>query len=227
MRKLIYTTLFALAAVTGAQALTTVTDKDQVITVTNSALYDSGTFAPSAPMKSQDRMAQADTAKTTTVQTSAPVTSTTVVKGGDWAASVLAWLQVAFVTTIGAVGTALLYKVLGWLGVQVTDQQKAQLQGVIVNGLNAAGNKAQAQLRANPNLDINVQSQIIADTVSYAQSHAADTIKALGLDPNSGQAVEAIKARIQTAINDPKSPTPPLMTPTTGGGVAQPLAPGA
>lgn len=151
-----------------------------------------------------------------------------VVKGGDWAASILEWFQVAFIGTLGTLFSALVYRGLSWMGVQVTDQQKAQLQGVIVNGLNSAAAKAAVDLRSNTALDINVKSQIVADAVKYAQDHAADTIKALGLDPNSGQAVEAIRARIETALNDPTTPTPPAITPVTGGGlVNQPLAPSA
>jgi hypothetical protein len=50
--------------------------------------------------------------------------------------------------------------------------------------------------------------------VAYVQDHGADAIKTLGLDPQSGAAVEAIKARIETAIADPTIPTPKILDPT-------------
>jgi hypothetical protein len=162
------------------------------------------------------------------VETSAPVTATTTVKGGSIAASVLEWFQVAFVGVVSGVLIFLANRILGWLGVQTTDQQKSQLQDIIVNGLNAGAEKAKEGLRANQRLDFSVKSQIVADAIDYTQRHAADTIQALGLNPQSGEAVEAIKARIEAALNDPKLPTPPEITPVTGGGVVntQPLAPG-
>lgn len=164
--------------------------------------------------------------KTTTVTTEAPVTATTTVKGGNLAAEVIQWIQVALVPTIGAVVLAVLYRVFGYFGIQTTEMQRAQLQGIIVNGLNSAAAKAQVSLRASDKLDYTSKSAIVNDAIAYAQAHGAETIKALGLDPESGDAVSAIRARIETALNDPATPTPPVITPTTGGGAAQPLAPG-
>lgn len=142
-------------------------------------------------------------------QTSAP----SVVHGGQILADVVAWGGAAFGTALAAVATAGVYRLLQWMGIQVTDGQKAQLQAVVVNGLNAAAARAQTGLKSNAALDIGVQSQVVNDAVRYAQDHAADTIKALGLDPESGQAVEAIRARIATAIVDPSAPTNPVITP--------------
>lgn len=171
-------------------------------------------------------LAQAVTPKDTTrVETSAPVTSTTTVKGGDLAAQVIEWLQVAFGTVIAGAALWLITRVLGWFGIQTSEMQRAQLQGIVVNGLNAAAAKAQVSLRSTDKLDFSSKSQIVNDAVKYAQDHASETIKALGLDPNSGDAVEAIKARIETALNDPKTPTPPAITPPSGMS-SQPLAPG-
>lgn len=150
----------------------------------------------------------------------APVSVTTVVQGGTVAAQIIDWLKVAFGSAISLLATGLIYKALSWMGVQVTEQQKSALQAVIVNGVNDAAAKAEVSLRNNPNLDVNVKSDIVAQAVRYTQAHAADTIKALGLDPQSGQAVEAIKARIATALNDPNTPTPPVITPKSAGGVA-------
>jgi tartrate dehydratase beta subunit/fumarate hydratase class I family protein len=216
MKKYALAVLATMIMVTGALADTNAADRhgligdDQVISLTNHALFDSGTF------KSQDRVQMAQQGPTTTVQTSAPVTSTTVVKGGDLAAQIIQWLQVAFGSTIGGVALYIFVRGLNYIGIKITAENKAQLQGIIVNGLNAAAARAEVQLKNNPNLDINVKSKIIADAVGYAQDHGAETIKALGLDPKSGEAVEAINARIQTALNDPTVPTPAVITPANG-----------
>lgn len=150
---------------------------------------------------------------TTVVETSAPVTSTTVVKGGNLAAEVIQWIQVAFIPVIGTVVLAVLYKIFGYFGIQTTEMQRTQLQSIVVNGLNAAAANAQVSLRSSDKLDFSSKSAIVNDAVRYAQEHAAETIKALGLDPQGGEAVEAIKARIETALNDPNTPTPPAITP--------------
>jgi hypothetical protein len=163
---------------------------------------------------------------TTRIDTSAPVTSTTVVKGGNLAAQILEWFQVAFGGAIAAAVLVLISKIFSWFGIQTTDLQRTQLQQVVVNGLNAAAAKAEVSLRDNRALDINVKGQIMQDAVQYTQDHASETIKALGLDPKSGDAVEAIRARIETALNDPNTPTPPAITPPSGMPTTQPLAPG-
>jgi hypothetical protein len=212
MKKLALALLVAALAVTGAHAQSLSPRIDD-------SLYVAATFSP---QKDQSRieMAQAD-ANTTSVQTSAPVTSTTVVKGGNLAAEILQWVQVAFGTTIGAAILWAFVRGLAYMGIKITSEQKDQLQAIIINGLNAAAAKAQTDLRSNQRLDMSVKSKIVADAVAYTQAHGEETIKALGLEPNSGEAIEAIRARIETALNDPNAPTPPAITPSTG----QPLAP--
>jgi hypothetical protein len=213
MRKYILGIFAAVTMVTGAFASIDAADRhgmagdSQVITLTNDALYETGTFRP-------QKMAQQ--VPTITVQTSPPVTSTTVVKGGDLAAQIIQWLQIAFGSTAGIAFLWIATKGLSYIGIKITAENKAQLQGIIINGINAAAAKAETQLKNNPNLDINVKNQIIGDAIAYAQDHGAETIKALGLDPQSGEAVQAINARIQTALNDPTVPTPAAITPPTG-----------
>lgn len=190
MKKYILALFIAAAAATGATAVTSTQTPSMVLAQTSSAPKD-----------------------TTLVETSAPVTSTTVVKGGNVAAEIIQWLQVAFGTTIGAAVLWAISRGLGLMGIKATDMQKAQLQAIIVNGLNAGAAKAQASLRDNRALDISSKNQIVNDAIAYTQAHGAETIKALGLDAKSGDAVEAIKARIETALNDPNTPTPPVITP--------------
>ncbi len=158
-------------------------------------------------------VAQAATTSTqTTTQTpTEPAQVTTVVKGGSYAADTIEWLKAVFGTALAAAALALMYRVFGYFGIQVTDSQRGQLQTIVVNGINDAAAKAATSLRNNPNLDIGVKNKIIQDAVAYTQAHGAETIKALGLDPKSGDAVEAIRARIQTAIIDPLTPTNPAL----------------
>jgi hydroxypyruvate isomerase len=143
----------------------------------------------------------------------------TVLHLGPILKEVIDWAITAFGAAFSAVAVALIYKVLNYMGIQVAQAQKDQLQAIIVNGLNDAGAKADAAVLADPSLNVNMKNKVIAQAVTYTQIHGKDTIKALGLDPNSGEAVEAIKARIATAIADPATPTPAVL------GGPQPLAP--
>lgn len=147
----------------------------------------------------------------TQITTTAPVSSDTTISVGTLAGQILTWLAAAFSVPIGGLLSAWLYRLFTLAGVQATTVMKDQLQAIIVNGLNAAAVNSAERLKGQGSVAI--KSAIIADTVKYTQEHASETIKALGLDPQSGRAVEAIKARIETAINDPSSPTPSAVTP--------------
>jgi len=128
---------------------------------------------------------------------------------GTIAADVLNWLMVAFGSTAGSIIVWILVRVLKKLGIDATDALRARLQEIVVNGLNLGAAKAEADLQNK--MPIEIKSAVVETAVEYAQSHGADTLKALGLDPNSGKAVEAIKARIETAIADPAAPTPAVL----------------
>lgn len=163
------------------------------------------------------QVAQATTQTTTQTRTpTEPAQVTTTVKGGSLLADVVQWFWLAFGTVVTGGIMVLVTKIFAYFGVQTTSEQRAQLQAVVVNGLNSAAARAQTSLRNNEKLDITLKGQIVAEAVEYTQAHAAETIKALGLDPNSGDAVEAIRARIETALNDPATPTPPAITPPEG-----------
>lgn len=144
----------------------------------------------------------------------APAVPVAVVSTGTYAGEVLTWLAAAFAVPLGGIATAALWKLFKFLGVQVTDQMKDQLQGIIVNGLNKGAANLSDKLQGQGKVEI--KNAIVADAVKYTQDHAGETMKALGLDPQSGAAVEAIKARIETALNDPGTPTPPIITPAVG-----------
>lgn len=147
----------------------------------------------------------------TQITTTAPVISETTISFGTIAGEVLKWIASAFGVALGSVGTVYLVRLMKLAGVEVTEAMRGQLQTIVVNGLNSAAANSADRLRGrNP---IEVKNAIVNDAIRYTQSHGAETIKALGLDPQSGAAVEAIKARIETAIVDPATPTPPIITP--------------
>lgn len=145
----------------------------------------------------------------------APAPST-IIDGGSILSEFIKWFALAFGTAIASMLTALLVRVFTYLGIQTTQLMRDQLQSIVVNGINDAAAKVEVALKNNPRLDFDVKSKIVADAVKYTQDHAPATIKALGLDPQSGEAVKVITARIETALNDPKTPTPASITPATG-----------
>jgi len=147
-----------------------------------------------------------------TVTTTGPVNSATTISVGTLASQVLTWAAAAFVVPVGAVLTGWLVRLFRLAGVQVASAMETQLQSSVVNGLNAAAANLSGNLVGKGS--IAVKSAIVADAVKYVQDHRADTIQALGLDPKSGAAVEAIKARIETAIADPAQPTPKVLAAT-------------
>lgn len=149
----------------------------------------------------------------TQITTTAPVSSDTTISVGTLAGQVLTWIAAAFSVPIGGLIVFWLQRLFVLTGVQVTGAMREQLQKVVVNGLNAAAANNAERLKGQG--QIAIKSAIVADAVKYTQDHAGETIKALGLDPQSGAAVEAIKARIETAIVDPAAPTPAAITPAT------------
>lgn len=219
--RIIALTLLVATLVTGAARAEVVNDfakGDRKIVLTETATTGETFRTIDSSWKHDVLMAQNAVGTVTVAPSeSQPNTTTTVtVRGGDLAAKILDWFWVAFGGSIGLIGTAVLYKIFNYFGIQTTEMQRAQLQSVIVNGLNAGAARAQAQLRNSDKLDISVKSQIVQDAIVYTQNHAQETIKALGLDPKSGDAVETIRARIETALNDPATPTPAAITPPEG-----------
>jgi hypothetical protein len=144
-----------------------------------------------------------------TVTTTGPVTSDTTISVGTLAGQVLTWIAAVFGVPIGGLLTAWLYRLSRLAGVQITDAMRARLQDIVVNGLNIGVKKAATDLRGRGQVD--VKNEAVAHAVEYVQVHGADSLKALGIDPGSDLAVEAIKARIETAITDVNAPTPKVL----------------
>jgi len=146
-----------------------------------------------------------------TITTTAPVSSNTTISVGTLAGQFLAWIMVAFSGPIGGLAVWIMVRVLKNLGITATDAMRARLQEIVVNALNVSAPVVQSQLSGKG--DVDLKNEVVARAIAYTQAHGADTIKALGLDPLSGAAVQAIKARIETAIADPATPTPPVLDP--------------
>lgn len=150
-------------------------------------------------------------AQTNTITTTAPVTSETTISVGTLAGQVLTWIAAVFSVPLGTLAAAWLYRLFALAGVQTTEVMRQRLQEMIVNGLNVGARKAENELRGRGQIEI--KNKAVAETVQYVQKHGADTLKYLGVDPASNKAVEAIKARIETAIADAATPTPAVLTP--------------
>jgi hypothetical protein len=146
-----------------------------------------------------------------TVTTTGPVSSETSISIGTLAGQVLTWAAAAFGSVAATVFTAWGVRLFKLAGVQMSDAARSRLQEIIVNGLNVGAAKASENLAGKD--QVQIKNQAVAYAIAYAQDHGAAEIKKLGLDPKNGAAVEAIKARIETAIADPTVPTSAVLDP--------------
>jgi hypothetical protein len=143
------------------------------------------------------------------------MTLATSIDVGAIATTVIQVSAAILIPSVGALILAGLQRLFKKLGVQLNQENSDRLQSMVVNGLNAGA--AEAEARTANLQPIEIKNQAVASTVDYVKAHGADTLKALGFDPANPQAqaslAEAIKARVETAINDPQTPTPPVITP--------------
>ena len=145
--------------------------------------------------------------------------STTTVSVGTLAGQVLTWAVTAFGGVITTVGTFWILRLAKKAGIEGADLMSKQLNETLLNGLNDGAARIAAGVQGQGTVQI--KNQVIQSAIEYAQAHRAETIQALGLDPSSGKTVEALRARIATLVNDPSSPTPPVL----GGPGAPPAIP--
>jgi hypothetical protein len=150
----------------------------------------------------------------TTIQTTAPVTSDTKISIGTYAGEVLTWLAAAFSLPIGALLTAWLLRMFKSAGLVMTQQMSDELNKVLVNGLNDAAQNG-AKLTQGK-LGVTVRDPIVASAIQYTIDKMPETLQGLGLDPKDGKTVEVLRARIATLAADPTVPTPPIAPPIDG-----------
>jgi hypothetical protein len=166
-----------------------------------------GTLAVIALADASGALAQtAAPATQNTVTTTGPVTSDTTISVGTWAGQALMWVLSVFAVPIGTLATAVLWQALKRIGVSLSDASRARLQELVINGLNLGAAKA-AQAMAGK-LPVDIKSAAVNHAIAYVQAHGVDELHQLGIDPQSNIAVDAIKARIETAITDVNTPTP-------------------
>lgn len=144
-----------------------------------------------------------------------PTTTTqTIVNVGDIIGSVASALLLALAVPIAGLIVNAGFKFLQGMGVAVTDSRKAQLQELVVNGINYAASLSKEKLKGR--MPVDVKSAIVKEAIDYVLLHGNDLLKLLGVDPQSAEARSGIEARVERALNDPTSPTPPEVTPDVG-----------
>lgn len=143
-------------------------------------------------------------APNTQITTTAPVTSDTTISIGTLAGQVLTWILAVFSVPIGGFVVQIVAKYAAKIGVDLDDTRRERLQEIVVNGLHAAA--ANIPKSIDGKLPFDVKSKLMADTIRYTQAHGADTLKKLGLKPDSANAQEAITARAEVALADPAVP---------------------
>jgi hypothetical protein len=129
-----------------------------------------------------------------------------IIDTGTIGGQALTWVITVGGGAVATLLTGLIYKLMQKAGIQITDAARARLQEIVLNGLNAGTKVAAAQLQGKG--QVVIKQAAVANAVAYVQAHGKETMAQLGLDPTSPEAVEAIKARIETAIADPAVATP-------------------
>jgi hypothetical protein len=119
---------------------------------------------------------------------------------GDYAGSIVMWMLPILLSIFAAFATDLYVKLRARLGIQTSDAQRAKFQEIVENGVALGAHNAQASLSGK--LTFDVKNQIMASAVTYAKDHGADTLKAIGVDPTSPEAEEAIRARAAKMLAD-------------------------
>jgi hypothetical protein len=135
----------------------------------------------------------------------------TTVSIGTIAGQALNWILTIAAVPVSGYVVLILNRFLSNLKIPMTDAARARIKEMVVNGINLAAPAVQKQLDGQGTIAI--KNETVAQAVKYVQTHGADTIKKLGLDPTSPAAEEAIRAWIATAIADPMIPTPPVLDP--------------
>lgn len=132
-----------------------------------------------------------------------------VIDTGTLAGQALTWVVTTFGGTIGLTLTTLLYRMLQRKNIELSEKARERLQEIIVNGLNLGAAEIAKRMEGKGQID--VKNAVVASTIGYVQDHGVETLKKLGIDPTSPQAISAIRARIESAIIDPDTPTHPLL----------------
>lgn len=132
-----------------------------------------------------------------------------VIDTGTIAGQALTWVVTTFGGSVGIMLTVLLQRMLKRKNIEITAAQLSRFQELVVNGLNLGAAEAAKRMQGAGKIEI--KNAAVARTIEYVQMHGADTLKSLGFDPTSPAAVDAIRARIESAITDPNTATHPAV----------------
>jgi hypothetical protein len=141
-----------------------------------------------------------DAGKVSIIQAPPLVEAKTSVAFGDYAGAIVMWMLPILLPVIAAFATDLYVKMRARLGLQTSDAQRAKFQEIVENGVALGAHDAKASLSGK--LTFEVKDQIMASAVEYTKAHAAETLNGIGIDPNSPEAVEAIRARAAKMLAD-------------------------
>jgi hypothetical protein len=207
MKRLVIVAALAAASLLAGPALAQFTDAQTAPRPPATAAPLQVGVTPISPAATPPAAAPAVTQNTVT--TTGPVTSETTISAGTLAGQALMWMTTIFGGALASVLTAWAVRLFQKAGIDISDAASDRLQRIILNGINAGGAKVSQDVAGKGQVEI--KNAVVAHALAYTQAHAADTIKALGFDPTSPAAIEAIKARIETAITDPAVPTPAIL----------------
>ena len=184
--------------------------------------------------------AMADVVASTPVP--APLDAATSVSIGSWLSDLLQGLVGIFGSVISVFLTKWVMAVAKKAGIDATQAMSDKLDAIITRGLHDAALNLGHDLTGK--LNVQIKNQVVAQAVTYAQAHGAETVKDLvGVDINDPKVVQALQARAATALNAigpdavlapkpapaasvyPINPVPVTVAQAGGGGGAVPAAP--
>lgn len=127
------------------------------------------------------------------------------VDSANLATAFLNWVEVAISAPLGGILIWIAMRVLTVIGVKNANDVKAQLTDMAPRAINWAFSQLREAVKGLPPIEVHNQTAELA--VEYMRQHGAGIIKSAGLDPQSGDVTEALRAHIETAIADPSVPT--------------------
>jgi hypothetical protein len=157
------------------------------------------------PVAIGQAMAQKDETGKVAIIQAPPVTVTPAPAAdfsiGTWIADLLGSLVAIFGSVIATFLTKWVMAVARKAGIEASQAMSDKLDQIINNGLHNGAANLQHDL--NGKLNVQVKNEVIAQAVTYAQSHGADTIKDVsGLDTNDPKVVEALQARAAKLLSN-------------------------
>ena len=121
-----------------------------------------------------------------------------IVHTGTLAGNILEWMAAVLGPVLAGFAANWLLALAANLRLANTDKLRARLQNMIENAVAYFAEKAANDMKGRG--DVEIKNTIAAQVIGYTQTHGAETIKALGIDPTSPKAEEAIRARIAAVV---------------------------